>query len=162
MNYSTYRISRKGIFKKKYGIYNEQGQVYYAQSSAFVKGATMWDGAGNVVFKFKRPFTWFKLTFEIYQEGSLIASIIRRQKLFKHNLEVEAANGNYLIEAKAFLKEFTIFKNGHEIAKVSRKPFSPKKLYGIAIEGDQDDELIIAMVIVMEMILRIQKSRRSS
>ena len=95
--------------------------------------------AGQVAAEVKEPFSWF----------------LRRRYIIDvpgpHDLQVR---GNILDH------EYTFERDGTAIAFVSRRLFSLRDIYGIAIEDGEDDILILAMVVLIGM-LSLARRRRA-
>ena len=59
------------------------------------------------------------------------------------------------------MKEFTINNGMEDVARVSRKSMSRDKRYGIAVDTEEDQELILGIAFAMEAI-RIMRRQRSA
>lgn len=116
---------------------------------------------GEEVFKIKRNSALFTIGFRIYYHGQEYA-IIKSSGLFNAKLSISTVeNESYKIKGKTFYRDFTILKDDVEIAKVSRKVLTFRNRYGVAVHQGEDDELILAFVMVIEMLIHIRRAKSS-
>lgn len=160
MNFNLYTVKRKHFLSRTYEILDRSQTLYCTARRPFFKTAfTLRDDTGKVVFVIKRKFAFFKFRFLIYHNDELYAEIESKRSM-KTRLEIETGEGMYYIDGKFFNREFTIFRETNEVAKVSRK-VSINSRMGIAIKEGEDDEFILTLVLVVELMLLIKRSRNS-
>ena len=109
----------------------------------------------NHVFKF------FKTNFNLFRDGQLLARIKSTSGIFKNNFDVETDDLTYQVGGSFAMKEFTINNGMEDVARVSRKSMSRDKRYGIAVDTEEDQELILGIAFAMEAI-RIMRRQRSA
>jgi uncharacterized protein YxjI len=158
MNFNLYTISQNGLLSQTYDVRQDGHVVYTAKRTFFFKKCTLFDAYGAEIFVIRRDFAIFQLKFTIEHEGRVYASIVSKGA-FSNGLNIHVEEDLYEVRGTFWMSEFTILKNGMEIAKISRKKFSMKDKIGIAISENQDDELILAFVFVIEMMIRVKKSK---
>ena len=157
MEFNLYTITRKNIFSRTHIIYSGDEPVYQSKFSFFLRRCVLTDMSGQEVFIIKRKFAAFQSIFEIIYQGVTFARI-KAKGAIKTKLLVDTEDGPYLVVGKSFFKEFTVIKNDEEIAKISRKT-SLKTNIGLAIREGEDDEFILALIMVIEIVIRLKRAK---
>lgn len=96
--------------------------------------------------------------YNIYLRNSYAASVKKEFTFFKPRFYIESSMGNYEVEGDIFSHEFQILKDGREAAYVSKKWFSFSDSYGAEIVDTENQEFMLAMVIVIDMVLHNDKN----
>lgn len=99
-------------------------------------------------------------TYEVYRGGQLFA-IVKKElfSFFKHVFTVDVPGPDDLIAEGDFWElEFTFSRGERTVAMVSRQWFSWADTYGVDIVNGEDDVLILASAIVIDMV-RADSSR---
>ncbi len=138
-------------------IKNDQEQdVFQVQGAPFSFGhqLTFRDLSGNeLAFIQQKVFSWGP-TYELYRDGQLFA-VIKKElfSFFKHVFTVDVPGPDDLIAEGDFWElEFTFKRQERVVATVSRQWFSWTDTYGVDIVEDEDDVLILASVVVIDMV----------
>ena len=161
MEFNLYTISLKGFLSRTYEIRYADEIIYRAKRSFFYKSVTLYDMEGEEIFKIVRNNAIFTISFRIIYHGEEYARI-KSSGLFSAKLSISTEEDEfYEIKGKPFYRDFTIIKNAIEIAKVSRKPLAFRNRFGIAIQEGEDDELILAFVLVIEMLVHLRRAKSS-
>ena len=96
----------------------------------------------------------FKLMpqYNIYINGERIATIKKKFTLFKNDFEILSNKANYYVEGNIIAHEFRIFNDRKLIGQVSKKFFSLTDTYGVEVDDEEDQVLVLALVIVIDMV----------
>lgn len=163
---SVYYIKQKISFKDKYLVYdiNKDPILQIIGDSATV---TLDRFFGNIfsvghilhinnlkgntefILKKKPGFIWKK--YEVINDSNnTIAFIKQNTNLLIPKMHISSKYGDYLINGDMLGKNFTIFKDALEVAKISKKLLSFGDTYEISIYEKDTEKIIIAAVIAMD------------
>jgi uncharacterized protein YxjI len=146
-------------------IKNEQEQdVFLVKGKLFSFGdkLSFQDLAGNeLVFIDQRLLNWSP-TYELWRQAELLAVVKRELFSFiHHRFTVDVPGPNDLEAEGDFLDhEYTITRGGSVLATVSKRWFSWADTYGIEIADGQDDVLLLATAVVVDMVCHDDNKRR--
>ena len=138
-------------------IKNEQGQdVFAVEGAAFSFGhqLTFRDMAGNELAFIRQKLLSWGPTYEIYRDGQLFA-VVKKElfSFFRHVFTVDVPGPDDLVAEGDFWDlEFTFSRGEGTVAVVSRQWFSWIDTYGVEIVENEDDVLILASTIVIDMV----------
>jgi len=143
-------------FVKDADITDESGQMVYRVDHALLslhQRVLLRDAAGNEVASIQRRLIALRPTFEITRGGQELAEV--RQHLFTpfgdrftvdipgpHDFEIA---GNFLEH------EFTISRDGAQVATVSKRWLSLAGTYAVETAPGQDDALLLACVLALDL-----------
>jgi uncharacterized protein YxjI len=138
--------------------------TFFVDGKAFSLGnqLSFQDMAGNeLAFIKQKLFSWGP-TYEIYREGQLFAVVQKELfTFFKCRFTVDVPGPDDLEAEGDFMDhEYTFTRRGLSVAEVSKKWFSWTDTYGVDIAEGEDDVLIIASTVVIDMACHDQKKRR--
>lgn len=161
MDYRIFMLKKDRLLGKSYSIFENGAIICKANISWLNWHASLSKLDDSMVYKIKRASFLPQMKFEIFENGASFGYAIKALKVFSSLVELTTAEETYLIKGTFTSKEFTIEKKGMEIAKISRHtvPFRPKK-YGIAVHATENVELILAMTLMIELILKVKRARR--
>ncbi len=138
-------------------IKDDQGQdAFYVDGKAFSFGdkLSFQDMAGNELAFISQKLLAWGPTYEIYR-GSELAAVVKKA-LFtfihcKFTVDVPGpddleAEGNFLDHEYSFTRE------GRTVAAVSKQWFSMTDTYGVEIAEGEDDVMILASTVVIDMV----------
>lgn len=113
----------------------------------------MRDMYGNEVANIHRRLIALHPTYEITRGGQELAEIRKRLiSPFVDRFIIDIPGPNDLeITGSIFEHEFTIKCGGQVVATASKRWFSLRETYGVDIAPDQDDVLILASVLALEL-----------
>lgn len=138
-------------------IRNEQGQdVFSVEGAAFSFGhqLTFYDMRGTeLAFIRQKLFSWGP-TYEIYRGGQLFA-VVKKElfSFFKHVFTIDVPGPDDLLaEGDFWGLEFTFNRGDRTVASVSRQWFSWADSYGVEVADGEDEVLILASAIVIDMV----------
>ncbi|HMI42293.1 MAG TPA: LURP-one-related family protein [Gemmatimonadaceae bacterium] len=146
-------------------IKNEQEQdVFLVKGKVFSFGdkLSFQDLAGNeLVFIDQRLLNWSP-TYELWKGDELLAVVKRELFSFiHHRFTVDVPGPNDLEAEGDFLDhEYTISRGGSVVATVSKRWFSWADTYGIEIADGEDDVLVLATAVVVDMVCHDHNKRR--
>lgn len=138
-------------------IKNEQGQeVFWAEGKVFSFGhqLTLRDASGEEAAYIRQKVLSWGPTYEIYRGGQLFAVVKKKMfTFFKHVFTVDVPGPDDLVAEGDFWElEFTFSRAGQVVAAVSRKWFSWVDTYGVDVNDGEDDVLILASAIVIDIV----------
>jgi uncharacterized protein YxjI len=111
------------------------------------------DGQGNEVARIERKLIALVPTWEIYRDGRPYATVKKSLFSFLHATFSVDVPGPDDLEARGNLldHEYTFTRGGQVVAEVSKKWFSWTDSYGIDVAEGEDDALILACAVVIDM-----------
>ena len=142
---------------KDYYVRDEEGNdVFFIDGRVFSIGQKLSfeDMFGNeLVFISQKLLSWGPC-YRIYVGGELYATV--RKKLFtlfrcKFNVDVPGPD-DLLAEGSFLDHEYTFSRHGDVVASVSKRWFSWTDTYGIDIADGEDDVLILASAVVIDLV----------
>ncbi|MFO1501685.1 MAG: LURP-one-related family protein [Verrucomicrobiota bacterium] len=136
-------------------------QVYYVDGKAFSIGdkLSFQDNAGNELAFIRQKLIALAATYEIYRAGQLAAVVKKKLFTFLHCRFTVDVPGPDDLEAKgSFLEfEYEFSRHGRRVAEVSKKFFRLSDTYGVEIAEGEDDVLILASAVVIDMVCHDNK-----
>ena len=146
-------------------IKNAAGQdAFFVDGRAFGLGnkLSFQDMQGNeLAFIAQKLLSWGP-TYEITHGGELVA-VVKKQlfTFFKCRFTVDVPGPDDLEASGDFLdREYTFARSGREVAQVSKRWFSWTDTYGVDIADGEDDVLILASAVVIDMVCHADDKRR--
>ena len=136
----------------KFTIKNELGKAcYFVWGKIFSLGNKLHfeNESGKELYYIEQKIFRFLSEYVIYQNGSAIARV-KRKFSFKPKFDIWSKFGNYFLKGNIWAHEFSIEKNGNTVATISKKWFSWTDSYGIDIFFDDQQDFLIALVIVID------------
>ena len=137
-------------------IKNEAGEdVYFVDGKAFTIGnkLSFQDMKGNELAFIKQKLLNWGPTYEISRDGKIVAVV--KKKLFAlihHRFTVDVPGPDDIEANGSFTDhEYTFTRGGRAVATVSKKWFSWADTYGVDIADGEDDILILASTVVIDM-----------
>ena len=146
-------------------IKNEQEQdVFLVKGKLFSFGdkLSFQDLTGKeLVFINQRLLNWSP-TYELWRQAELLAVVKRELFSFiHHRFTVDVPGPNDLEAEGDFLDhEYTITRGGSVAATVSKRWFSWTDTYGIEVADGEDDVLLLATAVVVDMVCHDDGKRR--
>ena len=143
-------------FGGDFTITNEAGgDVYWLRGQLWSLGKnySFQDLAGNELARIEQKLLSLGATYNIYHQGEL-AAVVKEHlfTLFNHVFSIDVPGPDDL-EAKGdfFDAEYTFTRRNQSVAEVSKRWFSWTDTYGVDIADDQDQVLILASALVIEI-----------
>ena len=138
-------------------VKDEQGRdVFLVEGAAFSFGRqlTFRDAAGNELAFIRQKLLSWGPTYEIYRGGELSA-VVKKElfSFFRHVFTVDVAGPDDLVASGDFWElEYTFSRGERTVATVSRQWLSLVDTYGVDIADGEDDVLILASAVVIDMV----------
>lgn len=161
-----YQMRQKAFcFGDDFVICDEEGNKrFLVDGKTFSIGdkLSMTDLDGNeVAFIRQRILSWGP-TYEIYRDGELAATVKKQLfTFFRCAFDVDVPGPDDLEAQGAFLDhDYAFTRGGEEVAQVSKRWVSFTDNYGIDIAEGEDDVLILASTIVIDMCCHGDKNNR--
>jgi uncharacterized protein YxjI len=138
-------------------IKNEAGEdVYFVDGKVFSLGdqLSFQDLNGNELASIRQKVLSWGPTYEIYRSGEL-AAVVKKQlfTFLHHRFSVDVPGPDDLEAEGDFLDhEYMLTRGGAAVAYVSKKYFSWTDTYGVDIAGGEDDLLVLASTVVIDMV----------
>ena len=143
----------------KFTIKNEAGgDVFFAKGRIFSLGhkLSFQDMQGAELAFIKQKMLTFSATYEISRENEMGA--VLRKRLFtlvRDTFDVALDDGGeWLVKGSFTDYEYAISRNDQEIARASKRWFTMTDTYGVDIADGEDDVLILACVLAVDLIHR--------
>jgi uncharacterized protein YxjI len=109
------------------------------------------DAAGNEVAKIQERKMHLRDTMAIERAGDKIATVHKRLVGFRDHLKVDLEGGDEMkVHGNLVDHEYKIEGKHGKVAEISKKWFRIRDTYGVEIEPDQDDALILAITVAVE------------
>lgn len=148
-----------------FAIKNEHGEdVFFVDGKAFSFGdkLSFQDMAGNELAFISQKLLAWGPTYEIYRGDELAAVVKKRLFTFLHcKFTVDVPGPNDLEAEGNFLDhEYQFVRGGRTVAAVSKQWFSWTDTYGVEIADGEDDVLILASTVVIDMVCHGDDNRR--
>lgn len=137
-------------------IEDESGErVYRVDGKALRMRKTLKleDAAGNELCKIQERKLRIRDTMEIEAPDGTRLGLIQKAMVtpLRERFEVEVPGQPELkVKGNIFDHEYKIRRDGEKVAEVSKKWFRMRDTYGIDIEPDQDDVLILAVAVALD------------
>jgi len=129
--------------------------VFYVKGKVFSVGdkLSFRDMDGNELAYISQKVFSFRPEYKIYRDQNLIAKVVKRLVLLKDKYIVDIPGpDDYQVSGNFWNYEYTFTHSGRKVAVVSKKFFSWGDTYGIAIVPGEDDILILATAVVIDMV----------
>jgi uncharacterized protein YxjI len=129
--------------------------VFYVKGKLFSVGhkLSFLDVDGNELAFISQRLFRFSPTYKIYRHNRLIAKVVKKITLFKQKYTVDVSGpGDYRVSGNFWNYEYTFTRHGKVVAFASKKFFTWSDTYGIAIVPGEDDIVILATAVVIDMI----------
>ena len=136
--------------------------VYYIDGKVFSFGdkLSLQDMNGNELARIDQKLLSFGPQYDIERGGKTVATVKKHLfTFFRHKFTVDVPGPDDLEAQGSFLDhEYTFQRQGREVARVSKRWFSFSDSYGIDINDGEDDVLILAAAVVIDLVSHPDKS----
>lgn len=144
-------------FGDDFHIRDENDQkVFFVDGRAFSMGdkLSFQDLNGHELVYIRQKLLSFGPTYELYRNDALAAVVKKKHfTLFRCKFSIDVPGPDDLEAQGNFLdREYAFERSGREVARVSKRWFSFADSYGVDITEGQDDVLILASTVVIDMI----------
>jgi uncharacterized protein YxjI len=144
-------------------VKNEAGEdVFYVDGKAFSIGdkLSFQDMAGRELAFIRQKLLAWGPTYQVYRDGELAAVVKKRLfTLFRCKFTVDVPGPDDLEAVGSFLdREYTFQRGDRKVAEVSKRWFSWTDTYGVDVNPGEDDLLILASAVVIDLICHDDKN----
>lgn len=142
--------------------YADGRDAYYVDGKVFSFGdkLSFQDMSGRELAVVDQKLLSFGPQYEIIRNGRTVATVKKHLfTFFRHKFTVDVPGPDDLEAAGDFLDhEYTFQRHGREVARVSKRWFSWSDTYGIDIDEGEDDVLILAGAVVIDLVSHPDRS----
>ena len=156
---TQYSITRHGLFRKSYKVWEGKTQVYHITTDLWLKGMTLRTMDDQEVLYVKKTWSMFSKKFDLIINGEIRAEFTSNSS-FSNSMDIATVMGLYFVDGNFWGNDYTIENEKEPIAKIARNSMS-KTRYGIAIKPSNDIIFILGIVMVIELLGRIKKDEKS-
>lgn len=121
----------------------------------------IYDMSGNQLIYIEQKLLRFLPEYEIYEAGRLVARVKKQLTFLKAKFNIESDYGNFTVEEDLFGYNFSILRDGKQIAIVNKKLISFSDTYAVDIAEGEKDEFVLALVIVIDQVLHDNNNNNS-
>ncbi len=163
MDFKLFTIERKGFIFKNYEVYDDPRLRYRIKRFGWgiMRKFKIEDHNGLEVLQIHRPLSPFKMVFAINNYDEIIAEVKKEFGILKSDLSIESKYGNYRTTGNFRQNNFTVLREGEEVAKISRQNNIVKRTYGLAISESEDPLFILGIAMIIKIMIRVKRSRKS-
>lgn len=143
-------------FGDDFTIKDENGRdCYFVDGKAFSIGDKLvfQDMQGHELARIEQKVLSVGETYRIIRDGRAMATVKKKVfTLFRDAFDIEdAAAGDLDAQGDFFDREYQFTRDGRPIATVSKRFFSWTDTYGVEIAAGEDDVLILACAVVIDL-----------
>ncbi len=152
----VYFINQKfWSISEKFSILDEQGNpVFYVKKKFLSIGdrLSFLNRDGSLVLSIKQKVLSLNKQYRIYRNKKLIARVIKKIKPFNDKFIIDLPGENdYIIRGNFLNYRYTFMRNGKKVAQISKKWSSYTDKYKVEIGPHEDDLIILATAIIIDM-----------
>mgnify|MGYP001265993007 FL=1 len=143
-------------FGDNFIIKDDQGNDrFIVKGKVFALGDKLriYDMAGQELFYIEQKLLRLLPEYTIYKSNQAVATVKKDFTFFKPRFSIWSTYGNYSIHGNFWGMDFSIIKNGRQVAQVSKRWLSFSDTYGVDIADDEDYAFILALVIIIDQVL---------
>ena len=141
---------------ERFLIRDEMGNpLFQVKGKVFSIGDKLrfFDMAGHELAYIKQKVFSFKKRYHIYRNRDLLAKVVKKITLFKDRFIIDTPGpDDYLVKGNFDDHSYTFIRNGRNVAFISKKWLSWGDTYRIEIFPGEDDVLILAASIIVDMV----------
>jgi uncharacterized protein YxjI len=150
INQKVWTIGERFLIRDELGnpLFHVKGKVF-----SFGDKLRFLDMAGNELAYIKQKLFSFKKRYHIYRNRQLLAKVVKKITLFKDRFIIDIPGpDDYLVKGNFGDHRYTIIRGGREVAFISKKWLSWGDTYRIEIFPGEDDVLILAATVIIDMV----------
>ncbi|HZZ41820.1 MAG TPA: LURP-one-related family protein [Tepidisphaeraceae bacterium] len=153
-----YQLKQKLLsFGDDFVIRDEAGnEAYYVDGKVFTIRNTLSlkDAAGTERALIRQKLLSWGVTYEILRDG-VVAAVVKKEMFtfLRYKFSVDVPGPNDLEAVGSFTDMEYVFSRGNnEVARVSKRYFALSDSYGVEVADGEDDVLILASAVVIDMV----------
>lgn len=141
----------------------EEREVFFVDGKAFSFGEQLsfQDRAGNELAFIRQKLLSWGPTYEVYRNGAP-AAVVKKElfTFFRCKFTVDVPGPDDLEASGDFMEhEYTLTRGGRVVATVSKQWFAWSDTYGVDIAPGEDDVLILASTVVIDMACHAERDQ---
>lgn len=151
-------------FLARYTITDEADQLCYtAKSNFWQTRMPLLDSMGSEVLTISRHLFALRYTYYIMKDGQRLFKVWKTLNL-KPRIFIEslAEPDAFVVQGNFWTTEYAFYRNDKEFAYVSHKLFDIRGLYGAAIQAEEQAEVVLALVLIIDLIRKSKRRKRSN
>lgn len=129
--------------------------AFFVKGRAFSIGdkLSFRDADGNELAYISQKVLSLRRNYRIYRGDGLFARVVKKLNPFRQHFVVTVAGGeDYRVRGDFWNYEYTFTRGDRTVALVSKRPFAWPDAYRIAIRTGEDDVLILAAAVAIDLI----------
>ncbi len=155
---TLYRLREKiWSLRDTYTIMDETGAPVYSVKGKFLSWGDQLDfrdATGNDLFRISQTLISLRPHYRILRGSETIAEVTKEWSWLRKKFTLDVPGPNdYRITGSFWEYEFTFERGGRVVAEASKRFFSLRDTYGVSITDGEDDALILATVVVIDLVL---------
>jgi uncharacterized protein YxjI len=135
--------------------------MFFVDGKAFCIGdqLSFQDMNGNELAFIKQKMLSWGPTYEVYMHGDLYAVIKKKVSFFNSKFTVDVPGPkDFDVKGNFASFEYSFLRDGRAVSTVSKKWFSWSDTYGVDIDAGEDDVVILASTVVIDMACHNKKN----
>lgn len=162
-----YQLKEKiWTFNDSYKIKDKDGlDAFQIEGKVFSWGDNLSfrNNSGEEVFKIKQILLSFMPKYVITKNGEELAEIRKKFSWLNQKFELDVPGPNdYVITGSFWQREFEFMRGNKVAARVSKKFWNWSDTYGIDVMEGENDELILATAVVIDLVLFDKKNNSNN
>ena len=144
-------------FGDDFQIKNDNGDdVFVVNGKVFslAKQLAFHDLAGNTLLSIQQQLMSWGPTYAVSKDGDTVATVKKELfNVFSYRFNIDLTGSPSLETTGDFANhEYQITRDGQQVAAISKQWFTLTDTYGVDIGGGEDDVLILAIAVVIDMV----------
>ncbi len=157
MKQKVWTLGEKFVIKDE-----SRNPLFYVKGKVFSVGdrLSFRDTGGKELAYISQKVFSFRPQYRIYRDNKLIAKIKKKITLVKDRYTIDVSGSDdYKVSGNFWNYEYTFTRNNRKVAFVSKRFFTWGDTYGIFIKPGEDDILILAAAVVIDMVSHADETR---
>ena len=141
----------------KYMIYDaSENPIFTVESELFTMTPQihLYNMKQEELFYIKRKLSLALARYEIYQQGTLVAEVVQKFTLFRNQLNIHSAFGEFTLNGDAFAHNFDILLDGKPYGSVRKQWLSWGDSYELEVNNLEFVPYFCSLVIAIDNCLR--------
>lgn len=159
MDFNIYSINKRGLVFQTFEILQNQKVIYKVNKSGIISSRfIIQDRHNSEVLRINKVFSIFKMNFELLIGNEKVAFIEKESVILKQKLIVSTQTSPLEVNGNFMRSDYTISRDGEEIAKISRNSMQWTGYFGVAIKAKENALLILGIVMALELKIQAQNA----
>ncbi len=160
-----YYLKQKVLsFRDRYKIFDENEVVQYHCEGQFFSIRNKMDfiktSTDEVLYHFQRILLAFLPAYKLLDKNGNEVAVGRQKFSFmKKNAEIQSQIGDFTVDGNFIAHNFSIQKDGQEVASIQKKWLAWGDSYEILIIDEQNTEFLLALIIMIDAIFHSNKKK---